>query len=175
MEVRAGDRDERVAVLWSAHYAELTRLGLGMTGDRREAEVLVPDAFVALLARWSKLRDPQLALSYLRRVVINGGRGRWRSLSRDREVAGRIATSAWVVESGHRAAGEPDIDTRLELLAALSRLPARKRACVLLRHYVDLSEAEVAELLGISVGTVKSQTARALQQLGQAIDQSGTR
>jgi RNA polymerase sigma factor (sigma-70 family) len=61
------------------------------------------------------------------------------------------------------------------LFDALARLPARKRACVLLRHYGDLSEAQVADLLGISVGTVKSQTARALRQLGHAIDPSSVR
>lgn len=168
-------RDDRVAALWAAHHVELTRLALGMTGDPREAEVLVQDAFVALLARWSKLRNPASALSYLRRVVVNGGRGRWRRLSRDREVADRVAASVRSDLSAGAAAAESDVDVRLELLAVLARLPARKRACVLLRHYADLSEAEVANLLGISVGTVKSQTARALQQLGQAIDQSRMR
>jgi RNA polymerase sigma factor (sigma-70 family) len=68
-----------------------------------------------------------------------------------------------------------EVEARLELLDALAQLPARKRACVLLRHYADLSEGEVADLLGISVGTVKSQTARALLQLAQAIDPARAR
>jgi RNA polymerase sigma-70 factor (sigma-E family) len=173
--VLGASRDERVAVLWASHHVELTRLALGMTGEVGAAEELVQDAFVALLAHWSRLRDPAAALSYLRRVVVNGGRGRWRRLGRDRVVADRIAGS---VGAARPVAGEgPGIeaDARLDLFEALAQLPVRKRACVLLRHYVDLSESEVADLLGISVGTVKSQTARALRQLAQAIDPSRVR
>jgi RNA polymerase sigma-70 factor (sigma-E family) len=171
----APSRDDRVAALWASHHVELTRLALGMTGDLAEAEVLVQDAFAALLARWSQLRDHDAALSYLRRVVVNGGRGRWRRLRRDREVVNRVAVAAPAhrLVMAHRA--DNDVDERLDLLGALSQLPAGRRACVVLRHYADLSEAEVAGLLGISVGTVKSQTARALQQLAKAIDQSSTR
>jgi RNA polymerase sigma-70 factor (sigma-E family) len=168
-------RDDRVAALWASHHVSLTRLALGMTGDLGAAEELVQDAFVALLARWSQLRDPDAAISYLRRVIVNGGRGRWRRLSRDREVVDRLAFSGGPARKSGAESGEGDSDARLDLFDALARLPARKRACVLLRHYGDLSEAQVADLLGISVGTVKSQTARALRQLGHAIDPSSVR
>jgi RNA polymerase sigma-70 factor (sigma-E family) len=168
-------RDDRVAVLWAAHHVGLTRLALGMTGEIGAAEELVQDAFVALLARWSKLRDPTAALAYLRRVVVNGGRGRWRGLRRDRLIAERAASLVGAAQVMSARGPEIEVEARLELLEALGRLPARKRACVLLRHYADLSEAEVADLLGISVGTVKSQTARALVQLAQAIDPARVR
>jgi RNA polymerase sigma-70 factor (sigma-E family) len=168
-------RDDRVAALWASHHVGLTRLALGMTGDLGAAEELVQDAFVALLARWSQLRDPEAAIGYVRRVIVNGGRGRWRRLSRDREVADRLAVSEGPARQPRTGTAESDSDARLDLFNALAQLPARKRACVLLRHYGDLSEAQVADLLGISVGTVKSQTARALRQLGHAIDPSSVR
>jgi RNA polymerase sigma-70 factor (sigma-E family) len=146
-----------------------------MTGELEAAEELVQDAFVALLARWSQLRDPNAALHYLRRVVVNGGRGRWRGLRRDRIVADRAAFSLGTAQLMSTRGPDAEVEARLELLQALARLPARKRACVLLRHYADLSETEVADLLGISVGTVKSQTARALLQLAQSIDPARAR
>jgi RNA polymerase sigma-70 factor (sigma-E family) len=168
-------RDDRVAALWTSHHVDLTRLALGMTGDLGAAEELVQDAFVALLARWSQLRDPASAVSYLRRVVVNGGRGRWRRLGRDRVVADRIAAAAGTRRLLSARGSETESDARLDLFEALARLPARKRACVLLRYYADLSESEVADVLGINVGTVKSQTARALRQLARAIDPSEVR
>lgn len=171
MEPGSEGRDARVAALWASHHLELTRLALGMTGEPGEAESLVQDAFVALLARWSQLRDQGAAITYLRRVVINAGRGRWRRLRRDREMASRSAGSCRATGAGPT----DEVEARLDLLDALRGLPPGKRACVLLRHYADLSEADVARLLGISVGTVKSQTSRALQQLEQAINQSSVR
>jgi RNA polymerase sigma-70 factor (sigma-E family) len=175
MEPGSEGRDARVAALWASHHVELTRLAVGMTRDSGEAEALVQDAFVALLARWSQLREQDAALSYLRRVVVNGGRGRWRKLGRERDMAARRSAHSGAAHLLASDAATTEVDTRLDLLVALRALPPRRRACVLLRHYADLSEADVARLLGISIGTVKSQTSRALQQLEQAIDQTSVR
>ena len=150
-------RDESVAALYQRHYNQLARLAYGLLGDRGEADEVVQDAFAALLSRWRSLREVDAAEGYLRTAVVNGARNRWRR-RRVRELADKTR---------HRvlAAQEPDVVEQSVVLAAVRQLPIRKRACVLLRFYADLSEADTASVLGISVGTVKSQTSKALDQL----------
>jgi RNA polymerase sigma-70 factor (sigma-E family) len=166
---RSGGRDEAVAALWNLHQADLTRLALGMTGETGLTEELVQDAFVALLTRWGELREPASALHYLRRVVVNGGRGEWRRRRRDERVV-----AAQNIGAADRRSGESVlVEVQVDVFRALAQLPARKRACVLLRHYADLSEAEVADLLDISVGTVKSQTSKGLHHLSELLGEQG--
>jgi RNA polymerase sigma-70 factor (sigma-E family) len=155
-------RDELVAVLYHRHRAELVRLAYGLLGDRAEAEEVVQDAFAALLGRWSSLRDIDASVGYLRTAVVNGVRGRWRR-RRVREVAGKTLRR-------DPPLNESDVVEQSVVLAALARLPVRKRACVLLRYYADLSEIDTAAVLGVSVGTVKSQTSKALSQLATLLD-----
>lgn len=102
----------------------------------------------------------QSAPAYLRTTVVNLARTSLRRRQKEaREAqeagAGRDAEQSELSGSG----------TRVDVLGALASLPQRKRECVVLRYYLDLSEAQTAQALGVSVGTVKSQTARALQQL----------
>jgi RNA polymerase sigma-70 factor (sigma-E family) len=158
-EVQAPSRDEAIAMLWHQHYRGLVRLAVGLTGDLGAAEEIVQDAFAALLRRWGSVRDPSATYAYLLRVVINGTRARWRHRLRTRD-------------SAHEAAIEVDVDAQLDVLAALARLPYGKRACLLLRFYADLSQAQVADVLGVSVGTVKSQTAKGLRELGMVLGES---
>ncbi|MGH8891399.1 MAG: SigE family RNA polymerase sigma factor [Acidothermaceae bacterium] len=155
-------RDELVALLYQRNRAELVRLAYGLLGDRAEAEEVVQDAFAGLLSRWSSLRDIDSSVGYLRTAVANGVRGRWRR-RRLRELAGRTLRR----EPPPKAS---DVVEQSVVLAALGRLPLRKRACVLLRYYADLSEAETAAVLGVSVGTVKSQTSKALSQLATLLE-----
>ena len=82
---------------------------------------------------------------------------------------------AAVLPGRREQADSADLDAQLDMLAALGRLPWGKRACVLLRYYADLSEAQTAAVLGVSVGTVKSQTAKGLQQLAAVIDGQAVR
>ena len=82
---------------------------------------------------------------------------------------------AAVLPGRREQADGPDVDAQLDMLAALGRLPWSKRACVLLRYYADLSEVQTAAVLGVSVGTVKSQTAKGLRQLAAVIDGQGVR
>ena len=163
---RRPDRDAMVAVLYERHRSELVRLAIGLTGDTGLAEEIVQEAFVQLLARWWTIRDRQSAPSYLRRVVINSARAGWRRRRR-RDLLAHLLT-------GPDRVSEPDITGHQVLLAALGELPSGKRACILLRFYADLSEAETAQALGISVGTVKSQTAKGLRQLQQLLGPSYT-
>lgn len=155
-------RDELAAVLYHRHRAELVRLAYGLLGDRGDAEEVVQDAFAALLSRWSSLRDVHSAPSYLRTAVVNGVRGRWRR-RRVRELASKTLRR-------DPTPTERDVVEQSVVLAAVSQLPTRKRACVLLRYYADLSEVETALVLGVSVGTVKSQTSKALIQLATLIE-----
>lgn len=159
------ERDDAVAVLWQRHRPQLVRLAIGLTGDPAAAEEIVQDAFAALLGRWTHLRDSSAAHAYLQRTVVNQVRTRWRAQRRRNQVTALL--------SGRQdQANDPDLDTSLDVVAALRQLPWGKRACVLLRYYADLSEAETAALLGVSAGTVKSQTSKGLRQLAAALDQT---
>jgi len=155
-------RDELVAVLYHRHHRELVRLAYGLLGDLGEAEEVVQDAFAALLSRWSSVRDIQTARGYLRTAVVNGVRGRWRR-QRVRNLSDRTLRR-------DPASKESDVVEQAVVLGALAQLPMRKRECVLLRYYVDLSEIETAAVLGVSVGTVKSQTSKALTQLAALLE-----
>ena len=99
--------------------------------------------------------------AYLRRVVVNLVRRRWRRLAlarrRDHHAVGWTTTDA--------GASSEVVEDRDRTLRAVMKLPMRRRAVVVLRFYDDLAEADIAQVLGINVGTVKSQLARALEQL----------
>ncbi|MDH6115380.1 RNA polymerase sigma-70 factor (sigma-E family) [Kitasatospora sp. MAP12-15] len=141
------------------HYAELARLAHLLTGERDAADDLAADALVALWQRWDRLRGADHPLAYARGVVANMARERIRSAVRER----RRITLFWT-RAPERTDG-PDVAAVLDVRAALARLPFRKRACVVLRHAFDLSEKETAVALGISVGTVKSQTSKGMAEL----------
>jgi RNA polymerase sigma-70 factor (sigma-E family) len=153
-------RHDALALLHQRHYAELVRLAFALTGDWSLAEELAQETFVRAWRSWTNLRNQQSAPAYLRTTVVNLART---SLRR------RLKEAREVQEAG--AARDPELPeltgpgTRVDVLRALASLPQRKRECVVLRYYLDLSEAQTAQALGVSVGTVKSQTARALQQL----------
>jgi RNA polymerase sigma-70 factor (sigma-E family) len=159
-------RDDNVAVLYHRHRDELVRLAVGLTGDGGLAEEIVQEAFAQLLARWSLLRDRQAAPAYLRQIVVNGARANWRRRRRRELLAHLLGSQAHT--------DDPDIAQQSTLLAALGQLPIGKRSCLLLRYYADLSEAETAQVLGVSTGTVKSQTAKGLRQLHRLLEPTHT-
>jgi RNA polymerase sigma-70 factor (sigma-E family) len=144
------------------HHAELARLAhllLGGPDGAESADDLAADALVAIWHRWERVRAADRPIAYARGVVANMARSRIRSRTRERR---RIALF-WSQHSTHTHG--PDVPAVLDVRAALGRLPYRKRACVVLRHAFDLSERETARTLGISVGTVKSQTSRGIAEL----------
>jgi RNA polymerase sigma-70 factor (sigma-E family) len=153
------------AALYAAHALGLTRLALIMTGDRQAAEDVVQDAFGGLYRRWNWLHDQDKALAYVRSAVLNGSRSESRrvraSLARG---AGDYLPPSWSAESVVLASEE-----RREVLAALRRLPARQREALLLRYYLELSEAETASAMRVSRGTAKSTVARGLAALRQLL------
>jgi RNA polymerase sigma-70 factor (sigma-E family) len=141
--------------LYDAHYAELVRVAILLVRDRETAEDVVQDAFVQMCRRWSRLEDKGNAVGYLRTSVLNGAR----SALRRRGVARRQPAP----EAGQAPGADEtalDRSQRDVVLAALQRLPRRQREVLVLRHYLDLPEGEIAALLGISRGSVKTHASR---------------
>ncbi|MFP8963208.1 SigE family RNA polymerase sigma factor [Streptomyces nanhaiensis] len=141
------------------HHAELARLAYMLTGDSDTAEDLAADALAELWHRWDRVRRADHPVAYARGVVANKARSRIRGAVRERR---RIALFRL-----HRSerADDPDVAAVVDVRTALARLSLGKRACVVLRHALDLSEKETALALGVSVGTVKSQTSKGMAEL----------
>lgn len=166
--VRAGrDADRALAVLYGAHYPALVRLASLLVDDTATAERVVQDAFVALQASRRRRRDGNAALSYLRQSVVTRSRLALRhgdGPARDAPppAAGRPA-------AGPRAAGaDPS-----PVISALRALPARPREAIVMRCYAGLSEAQIAEIMGISQRAVRQHTARAMAALRAGLDAAG--
>ncbi|MFF4491916.1 SigE family RNA polymerase sigma factor [Streptomyces sp. NPDC001544] len=150
---------EEFHAFFERHYAELSRLAHLLTGEPDAADDLAADALLALWHRWDRVRAADHPVAYARGVVANLARTRIRSAVRERR---RIALF-W----SHREerVENPDVAGVVDVQGALRRLPFRKRACVVLRHAFDLSEKDTALALGVSVGTVKSQTSKGMAEL----------
>lgn len=161
------DADQAVTQLYSAHYRPLVRLATLLVRDFATAEEVVQDAFVAMHGAWRRLRDPNKALSYLRQSVVN----RARSVLRHRAVVEKHIPKALpdAPSAEHGAMGELE---RASVIEALRSLPTRQREAIVLRYYGDLSEAQIAETMGISRGAVKSHTARGVAALRSVLEQS---
>lgn len=160
--------DDALEQLYAAHWRRLVRLSVLLVRDQGVAEEVVQDAFVAVHGRWGRLRDPEQALAYLRQAVVN----RSRSALRHRAVVERHAArrTPSVDERGADGAAL-DADRRAAVLDALRALPQRQREVLALRYYLDLSEAEIAETLGISRGAVKSHASRGASALRSILEE----
>ena len=149
------------------HYAELARLAHLLTGEADAADDLAADALLALWHRWDRVRAADHPAAYARGVVANLARTRIRSAVRER----RRITLFW--SQRDEKTENPDIPAVVDVQEALRRLPFRKRACVVLRHAFDLSEKDTALALGVSVGTVKSQTSKGMAELQRLLGTAG--
>jgi RNA polymerase sigma-70 factor (sigma-E family) len=140
-----------------ASWPRLLRSAWLLTGDYGRAEDLLQTVLAKAWGRWPRLRDGQPD-AYLRRMLattyLSWWRRRWRGELPAGEVPERLGADEFA-----------DSDLRLSMLTALATLPPRQRAVLMLRFHADLTEAATAEALGISLGTVKSHTARALATL----------
>ncbi|MFD5321747.1 SigE family RNA polymerase sigma factor [Streptomyces sp. NPDC127098] len=168
---RVASPNDEFHAFFEQHHAELSRLAyllLGGPDGAESADDLAADALVAIWHHWDRVRAARHPLAYARGVVANLARSRIRSRTRERR---RVALF-WS-QHGEPAEG-PDVPAMLDVRAALRRLPYRKRACVVLRHAFDLSERETASALGISVGTVKSQTSRGMAELERMLTEAVT-
>ena len=150
---------EEFEAFFDRHHRELSRLAYLLSGDHWAADDLTADVFLAAWRQWDRVRSADEPLAYVRRVMVNLAATRIRRLARERR---RLP----LFHLGDREASTgPDGAAVVDVRAALRALPPRRRACVVLRYALDVSEAEVADMLGISVGTVKSQTSKGVAQL----------
>jgi RNA polymerase sigma-70 factor (sigma-E family) len=141
----------------AARGQALQRTAFLLTGDWAAAEDLLQTALARVYPRWGRIvrDDPE---AYVRRVLVNTWSSWWRRKWRGERPTAELPERA-VVDT------YADVDRREAVRQALTRLPHKQRAVVVLRFHEDLSEAQVAEMLGVSVGTVKSQASKALAKL----------
>jgi RNA polymerase sigma factor (sigma-70 family) len=154
--------EESFPATYERAHAATVRLAHVLCGDAGVAEELAHDAWVAAYRRHERqpIRDVE---PYVRRAVVNAVRSR----GRRRAVEGRFLRSAGSMapsgDAGASAVGR--VDDRAALAPLLQQLPERMRTCIALRFAADLSVAETAEVMGVSEGTVKSTTSKALARL----------
>lgn len=166
--VAYADATSGVTALYQAHAVGLIRLAIVMLGERTAAEDVVQDAFFGLYRHWDRLTDPANALGYARSAVLNGCRNVLR-------VRGKPGPLELVAEVGESAVGDSAEAAALvgaehqEVLAAIRALPDRQREAMVLRYYLDMSVEETAAAMGISQGTVKSATSRAVAALARML------
>jgi len=153
--------DEDFRGFFAQHYERLCRLGFLLTGDPAQAEELAQDALVRTWRRWRLAGRPDNPETYARKVLVN----RHRSLLRRALVEARYRYRDRPTEG----ASDEHREDAIVLWAATRRLPPRQQAVLVLRYYEDLSEAEIARVLGIPVGTVKTLARRGLARLRRSL------
>jgi RNA polymerase sigma-70 factor (sigma-E family) len=151
------DREADFTAYVLARQRHFARFAYLLTGDPHSAEDLVQTALAKVYRRWDRIEGAPDA--YVRRVIINEHNSWWRRTWRHREVTG----SDLITYADPPA--PPDTYADGDLRAHIRNLPPQQRAAIVLRYYEDLTEAQTAAILGVSVGTVKSHTSRALSSL----------
>jgi RNA polymerase sigma-70 factor (sigma-E family) len=154
--------DRQVTSLYQAHALSLARLALLMLGDADAAQDVVQDAFLGLYRRWDKLASTEAAPAYLRSSVLNGCRTVLKRRSRP-----AIGPAVELLESAEAAVMHTE--EQRAVLAAIRRLPARQREALVLRYYLDMTEDQAARAMGVTRGTVKSATSRAVAAVGRML------
>lgn len=158
----ATERAEQFATFVRARTPALLRTAFLLTGDQHLAEDLVQSALTRTHRAWRRLRESDHAEAYTRKAMYHLQVSWWRRRRVRESLTGELPEP-------RRRAGTADessrVVTRLALLEALRTLSRGQRAVLVLRYFDDRSEAETAEVLGVGVGTVKSQTSRALARL----------
>jgi RNA polymerase sigma factor (sigma-70 family) len=170
-----------VTALYAEHALGLVRLAAVMTNDRATAEDIVQDAFLGLYRRWDRLSDLTAPLAYLRVSVVNGCRtalrrrsrlGLWPGAGAGDSPDEVVPVAGFGPPSGLTESAEASVllsEEQRAVAAALRKLPRRQFEAVVLRYYLDLSVEETAQVMGISPGTVKSATHRALAAVGRIL------
>jgi RNA polymerase sigma-70 factor (sigma-E family) len=144
-------------------HVGLARLAFLLCGNRADAEDLVAEAYARAWKPWIAGTVDDLG-PYVRRIIVNLNLDR----SRRRALARRQESKA--IGDGIATQMSDDVDRHLDLVRGLKTLPLKQRTVIVLRYYADMSEEEVASVLGIAIGTVKSRASRALQTLGRFVD-----
>ena len=171
------DRDAAFAAFVGGRSGALQRTAYLLTGDRGRAEDLLQTTLLKIYLAWPRIDDLGAVEEYTRRTMVRTQVSFWRRAARREvvlaDVPDRPATaSGWSAGQGSGSATS-QIEDRDELWRALATLGPRQRAVVVLRFYEDLTEAEIARVLGCSVGTVKSQLSRGLSRLQKRLIDPG--
>jgi RNA polymerase sigma-70 factor (sigma-E family) len=159
------EADRVVTALYAEHYQTLVGLAAFLVRDTSTAEEVVQDSFFAMHRGWRRLKDRDKALAYLRRSVVN----RSRSVLRHRMVVDKNAPQP----PPDMPSAEQGAIVQMERAAvvnALRTLPLRQREALVLRYYADLSASQIAAIMGISTGAVKSHTARGMSSLRSVLE-----
>ncbi len=161
------DRDALVADLFAAEGARLVRMARLFTDDRNAAEDLVQEAFIRLHRAAHRIDDPAKAAPYLRSIVIN--------LARDHNRRGLMSLRHQEALPAGSTPEAPEDELELDerrrrVVAEVRELPPRQRDCLLLRFYLELTEVETAEVLGISKNTVKTHLRRGMDTLRRRLE-----
>jgi RNA polymerase sigma-70 factor (sigma-E family) len=167
MADRTPAKDAEFSTWMTARQPALLRTAYLLTGDHHSAEDLVQNTLAKVYLHWDKVHRREAVDAYARRILVNENNSVWRRAWKRREVstdevADRVGTHD-EYDEGHSAA----------LWRFVQTLPRKQRAVIVLRYYEELSEAETAEVLGISSGTVKSQASRALAALRERAAEQG--
>ena len=161
------DGEEEFRQFVQARWHSLVRTAFLLTGDQGRAEDLVQTVLVKVHRRWGHVAHAGSPYAYTRAALANESASWWRR-RRVAETLGEVPAHA------DRARGDAyaAYDTRDEVARAVLALPPRMRAVVVLRYFDDLSEADTAEALGVSTGSVKSQASRGLERLRAVLQQT---
>jgi RNA polymerase sigma-70 factor (sigma-E family) len=164
--------DDDFADYVAARWLALVRYATVLCGDPVEAEELVQSALVRVAMRWHRIRDVDNPEPYVRQAVLRGFLNTWRRIrSRETGIDAMPVTMPMATAADHASGVVDSVVVRRALLT----LPPRQRAVLVLRYLDDLSEAQTADMLGCSVGTVKSQASKGLTRLRAvlAVDEDG--
>ncbi|KAA1421298.1 SigE family RNA polymerase sigma factor [Nocardioides humilatus] len=162
-KTREEQRDAEFTEYLAVRQPTLLRTAYLLTGDRHQAEDILQTSLAKLYLAWDKVHDRGAVDAYVRRIMVNENNSLWRRAWKKREWA------TDEVPEGAPHHDHYDDGTNDQLWAVVQTLPPKARSVVVLRYYEQMSEAEVADALGISVGTVKSQCSRALSALRERV------
>jgi RNA polymerase sigma-70 factor (sigma-E family) len=161
----------RFEVFVEEHLNGLLRTAFLIAWDEREAEDLVQETLFRVARNWRRVAAMEHPFAYARRILVRlavaDAPKRYR---RRTELATTESVAAAALEIAAAGTELAALEIRAELIAALGRLNPRQRAVIVLRYFFDLSEAETAEAVGCSLGTVKSNASRGLEQLRQILE-----
>ena len=158
---RERDRDRELTALFLSHYDPLRRLAYVILGDATAAEEVVMDAFAKAMSKWGLFSRADHPAAYMRQIVVNLCRSKIRRKVLERRVGETF-------ERKEDAISSQDVEaegTNSYIWNAVRKLPHRQRACIVLRYLEDMTEPEIAEVLNVPVGTVKSQLSRGRAKL----------
>ncbi len=165
-KVGTDDNDSRARTYSAAvgrDHVGLARLAFLLCGNRADAEDLVAEAYARAWRPWTEGKVDDLG-PYVRSILanLNLDRRRRRSLVKNQESK--------ATETGITADSSDEVNRHVDLVRGLKTLPQKQRTVIVLRYYADMTEEEVASVLGIAVGTVKSRASRAVRTLGRLVD-----